>query len=397
MLQPTRDGQLHLRPLDGRLAGPRPVRRRDPARARPGRGGAPARRARRVRHHLPRRRPDPVRHRRRRARQASSTASRTALGRDRPRRPDGRPPTCSPTRCSRTAASPATTATCAATRCARSCATSTSPPSSAPRPTCSGAAARAPSPTAPRTSRPRSTATARASTCSRSTSSDKGYGIRFAIEPKPNEPRGDILLPTVGHALAFIYSSSTRDMVGLNPEVGHEQMAGPQLRARHRPGAVGGQALPHRPQRPARHQVRPGPGVRPRRPAQRVLPRRPARERRPRRRPGLRRPAALRLQAAAHRGHRRRVGVGRGEHARCYLLLKERARASAPTPRCRRRWPTAKVAELATPTLGAGRVLRATCSPTAARSRTSTPIAAGARGLRLRRSTSSHRHLLGAV
>ena len=55
---------------------------------------------------------------------------------------------------------------------------------------------------------------------------DRGYGIRFAIEPKPNEPRGDILLPTLGHALAFIASLAHGDMVGVNPEVGHEQMAG---------------------------------------------------------------------------------------------------------------------------------------------------------------------------
>jgi len=55
---------------------------------------------------------------------------------------------------------------------------------------------------------------------------DNGYGIRFAIEPKPNEPRGDILLPTLGHALGFISTLEHSDMVGLNPEVGHEQMAG---------------------------------------------------------------------------------------------------------------------------------------------------------------------------
>jgi xylose isomerase len=55
---------------------------------------------------------------------------------------------------------------------------------------------------------------------------ERGYDIRFALEPKPNEPRGDILLPTVGHALAFIGSLEHADMVGLNPEVGHEQMAG---------------------------------------------------------------------------------------------------------------------------------------------------------------------------
>ncbi|WP_285026244.1 xylose isomerase [Plantibacter sp. ME-Dv--P-122b] len=55
---------------------------------------------------------------------------------------------------------------------------------------------------------------------------DKGYDIRFAIEPKPNEPRGDILLPTLGHAMAFIETLERPELVGINPEVGHEQMAG---------------------------------------------------------------------------------------------------------------------------------------------------------------------------
>ena len=55
---------------------------------------------------------------------------------------------------------------------------------------------------------------------------DKRYGIRFAIEPKPNEPRGDILLPTVGHALAFITTLERPELFGLNPEFGHEQMTG---------------------------------------------------------------------------------------------------------------------------------------------------------------------------
>ena len=54
---------------------------------------------------------------------------------------------------------------------------------------------------------------------------DKNYGMRFAIEPKPNEPRGDILLPSIGHALAFISQLEHADMVGINPETGHEQMA----------------------------------------------------------------------------------------------------------------------------------------------------------------------------
>lgn len=55
---------------------------------------------------------------------------------------------------------------------------------------------------------------------------ERGYGMRIALEPKPNEPRGDILLPTVGHALGFISMLEHGDIVGLNPEVGHEQMAG---------------------------------------------------------------------------------------------------------------------------------------------------------------------------
>ncbi|MDP9392009.1 MAG: xylose isomerase [Actinomycetota bacterium] len=54
---------------------------------------------------------------------------------------------------------------------------------------------------------------------------DRGYGLRFALEPKPNEPRSDIFLPTIGHALGFITTLEHADMVGLNPEVGHEQMS----------------------------------------------------------------------------------------------------------------------------------------------------------------------------
>ena len=55
---------------------------------------------------------------------------------------------------------------------------------------------------------------------------DQGYDIRFVIEPKPNEPRGDILLPTLGHAIAFINQLAHPEMIGVNPEVGHEEMAG---------------------------------------------------------------------------------------------------------------------------------------------------------------------------
>jgi xylose isomerase len=55
---------------------------------------------------------------------------------------------------------------------------------------------------------------------------DRGYGVRFALEPKPNEPRGNMFLPTVGHALAFIAQLERPEMVGLNPEFAHETMSG---------------------------------------------------------------------------------------------------------------------------------------------------------------------------
>jgi xylose isomerase len=50
--------------------------------------------------------------------------------------------------------------------------------------------------------------------------------MRIALEPKPNEPRGDMFLPTVGHALAFINELEWPGMVGLNPEFAHETMSG---------------------------------------------------------------------------------------------------------------------------------------------------------------------------
>ncbi|MGH2478865.1 MAG: xylose isomerase, partial [Ktedonobacteraceae bacterium] len=55
---------------------------------------------------------------------------------------------------------------------------------------------------------------------------DQGYHLRFALEPKPNEPRADTYFPTIGHMLAFIYTLDRPEMVGLNPEVAHEHMAG---------------------------------------------------------------------------------------------------------------------------------------------------------------------------
>src|SRR5919199_4066543 len=55
---------------------------------------------------------------------------------------------------------------------------------------------------------------------------DQGYNMRFALEPKPNEPRADIYFPTVGHMLHFISTLDHPEMVGVNPEFAHEQMAG---------------------------------------------------------------------------------------------------------------------------------------------------------------------------
>jgi xylose isomerase len=55
---------------------------------------------------------------------------------------------------------------------------------------------------------------------------DQGYGVVFALEAKPNEPRGDLFFPTTGHLLHFIETLGRPEMVGVNPEVAHEHMAG---------------------------------------------------------------------------------------------------------------------------------------------------------------------------
>jgi xylose isomerase len=55
---------------------------------------------------------------------------------------------------------------------------------------------------------------------------DQGYDLKFALEAKPNEPRGDLFLPVTGSMLGFIGTLDRPDMVGVNPEVAHEQMAG---------------------------------------------------------------------------------------------------------------------------------------------------------------------------
>ncbi len=78
---------------------------------------------------------------------------------------------------------------------------------------------------------------------------DRKYDLRFALEAKPNEPRGDIYNATTGHMLAFIETLDYPEMVGVNPEVAHEPMAG--VNFSHgvlRPWTQ--ETLPHRPERP---------------------------------------------------------------------------------------------------------------------------------------------------
>jgi xylose isomerase len=55
---------------------------------------------------------------------------------------------------------------------------------------------------------------------------EKKYGYKFALEAKPNEPRGDIYMSTTGHYLGLIHTLAHPEMVGVNPEVAHETMAG---------------------------------------------------------------------------------------------------------------------------------------------------------------------------
>ena len=97
-----------------------------------------------------------------------------------------------------------------------------------------------------------SSATARRSTSCASYVVDQGYELRFALEPKPNEPRGDIFLPTVGHALAFIDDARASRDGRRQPRGRARDDVRPVLLPRRGPGAVGRQALPHRPQRPER-------------------------------------------------------------------------------------------------------------------------------------------------
>ena len=185
---------------------------------------------------------------------------------------------------------------------------------------------------------------------------EQGYDIRFAIEPKPNEPRGDILLPTVGHALAFIDELEHPELVGLNPETGHEEMAA--LNYAHGLAQalwhgklfhidLNGQTGPRYDQ-----DLRFGAGN-----ARGAFWTVDIVEN-----GGYDGPAPLRLQAAAHRGHGRRLGLGRGLHAQLPHPARQGRAPSGPTPRCRRRW-SRRVDELAVSDARAPARAWPTCAP----------------------------------
>ena len=158
--------------------------------------------------------------------------------------------TCSPIPCSATAPSPRTTRPCAPTPCRRRCAPWTSARSSARRSSCCGADAKGRRPTR---------AGGRTTPCKRlreavnylcEYSIDRKYGYRFALEAKPNEPRGDIYMATTGNYLGFIPTLA-------HPEHGRRQSGGrarddgrAELRARRRAGLGSRQAVSHRSQRP---------------------------------------------------------------------------------------------------------------------------------------------------
>ena len=360
-LHPDPRGQVLLRPVDGRLAGRRRVRRRGPCAAGPGERGAHARRDGRLRQ----------------SPSTTTTCSRSAAA------------TPSVTRTSSRSGRRWTRPACvvpmvttnlfshpvfkdggftANDRDVRRFALRKVLPQHRPRRRArradlrrAGAAARAPSPAAAKDVRAALDRYKEAFDILGAYVREQGYDLRFAIEPKPNEPRGDILLPTVGHALAFINELEHPELVGLNPEVGHEEMAG--LNYAHGIAQalwhgklfhidLNGQTGPRYDQ-----DLRFGAGNA----ARRVL------DGRHRWRTAATTARALRLQAAAHRGHRRGVGLRRGLHAQ----LPDPAGQGARVPR-RPRGAAGAARRPRRPARPARPWLRARRSPTCAPS-SSTP------------------------
>ena len=190
-------------------------------------------------------------------------------------------------------------------RCRRRCTRWTSAPRSARRPTCSGAAAKGAEIDAAKDPVEAIKRFREALNFLCEYSRDQKYNFRFALEAKPNEPRGHLYFPTTAAYLAFIPTLEHPDMVGVNPEVAHEHMAGPELLPCDRAGARGRQAVPHRSQRPEVRPLRSGSALRLRVHQGQLLRREAAGGLR------LRRPAPLRRARVPHRGSGRRVGFRR--------------------------------------------------------------------------------------
>ena len=194
----------------------------------------------------------------------------------------------------------------------------------------------------------------KASTRSPHTSRDQGYDIRFALEPKPNEPRGDILLPTVGHALAFI---STLDHArhGRAQPGGRPRADGrPELRPRHRPGAVARASCSTSTSTASTASSSTRTCVfGARRPARRLLPGRPAGERRPGGGPAYDGPRHFDykpLRTEDIDG----VWESAAANMRTYLLLKERAAAFRADPAVQEALTASRIQELTVPTFADG-------------------------------------------
>ena len=91
---------------------------------------------------------------------------------------------------------------------------------------------------------------------------DQRYDLRFALEAKPNEPRGDIYFPTTAAYLAFIEHAGASGDGGREPGVRARADGRPELLPRGRAGARSRQALSHRPERSEARALRPGPALR---------------------------------------------------------------------------------------------------------------------------------------
>ena len=159
---------------------------------------------------------------------------------------------------------------------------------------------------------------------------DQGYDLRFALEAKPNEPRGDIYFPTTASYLGVHRHARAPGDGRRQPGSRARADGRPELLPRGRAGARSGQAVPHRPERSEAGPLRSGPALRVGVDQAAVLPGQAARG------VGLRRPAPLRRARVSHRGRRGRVGLRARLHAHLPDPQGEGAAVRASNARFRR-------------------------------------------------------------